>query len=403
MVQNWIYNQALGKMQGYTPPASYLVGRDLFRAAARVSHSDPQLGWHAAEAAAWIRRLRRQGASWHPLPVPSVPELRPNMKAERDQEWHAAKREIAQAQFDLTLLPYVGPERRTLATTAGIIRWDDPRLSASTLGFGDSTEGRRIDAVLAANRLSGNESVLPTHLASNIGGWQQVAQLECFVMVESVNDQDDDFKQLPERGGTAMFFMITFGWVDGNGQWQSRQLIARDLTRSGETDLRIAWQTELSTLAKSHGLQAQDIRLFHWGPLPPTLRDLTPPLRDAVSFPPPLAGGRVGAWFDVLENLIHKEPVTVRGAFTFGLADMARAFHSLGLIEAALPAVPPGTLAAMAGAWSSAREAKQLNVALEQIDSMQVIGRFSSAACQSMMEILALLRQRASASLPEAA
>src|SRR5438445_4949711 len=84
MVQNWIYNEALGKTQGYTPPNSYLVGRDLFRVPARVSHADPQLGRHAAEAAAWIRHLKNEGASWHPLPVASVPELRPNLKASRD-------------------------------------------------------------------------------------------------------------------------------------------------------------------------------------------------------------------------------------------------------------------------------------------------------------------------------
>src|SRR5207244_12229957 len=50
-VQNAIYNEALGKTQGYTPPASYLAGRDGFRAAARVSHADPELGRLALEAA----------------------------------------------------------------------------------------------------------------------------------------------------------------------------------------------------------------------------------------------------------------------------------------------------------------------------------------------------------------
>src|SRR6266852_4530888 len=67
MVQNWIYNEALGKTQGYTPPVSYLAGRDLFRAPARVSHTDPRLERLAAEAAGWIRRLRKEGAAWHPL------------------------------------------------------------------------------------------------------------------------------------------------------------------------------------------------------------------------------------------------------------------------------------------------------------------------------------------------
>jgi hypothetical protein len=129
-------------------------------------------------------------------------------------------------------------------------------------------------------------------------------------------------------------------------------------------------------------VRPEDIRLFHWAPL----HDL--PLNNP---------------FDLLENLIHKEPIAVRGAFTFGMADIARALHSLGLIDTVLPAEPPGTLEAMAGAWSSAHEAKRLGVALEEIDSMRLIGRFSSAACQSMMEILTLLRHRAAAALPDAA
>jgi hypothetical protein len=212
-------------------------------------------------------------------------------------------------------------------------------------------------------------------------------------MAESVNDQDDDFNELPDRGGTPMVFMITWGWLDRAGEWQSRQLIARDLSPSAETDMKAAWQAELTQLADSNGVRPEDIRLIHWGPL-----------HHLDNYPPPLAGeGRVGAPFDLLQNLIHKEPVAVRGAFSFGMAEIARALHSLGLIDTVLPAVPLGTLEAMAGAWSSAHEAKRLEVGLEETDSMQLIGRFSSAACRSMMEILTLLRHRAAAALPEAA
>jgi hypothetical protein len=203
-------------------------------------------------------------------------------------------------------------------------------------------------------------------------------------MAESVNDQNDDFNELPRRGGTPMVFMITWGWLDHAGQWQSRQLIARDLSQAAETAMKASWQAELAQLADSHGVRPEDIRLFHWGPLN------LPPL--------PLNNP-----FDLLENLIHKEPVAVRGAFSFGMADVARALHSLGLIDAVLPAVPAGTLAAMAGAWSSAHEAKRMGVALEDTDSMQLIGRFSSAACRSMMETLSVMRQRASAIHREAA
>ena len=383
MVQNWIYNQALGQMQGYTPPASYLVGRDFFRAAARVPHFDPQLGRLAGEAAAWMRRLRKDGASWHALPAPSAEELRPNMKSDRDQQWHAAKQEIAAAQHDLTLLPYVGPQRRALAAAEGITRWDNPNLTAQVLGFGDSIEGRRLDAVLLANRSTGNQAVFPERLMTNVGNWQQPARLECFVSVLSVNDQADDFNQLPERGGTAMTCIITWGFLGRTGHWQGGQFVARDLSKSAEADLISAWQLHLNKLAEEQGVPLREVRFVHWGPLPLTFPSLNS--------------------FDLLDGLIHKEPITVRGAFTFGLAEMARALHTLRLIETDLPAIPPGVLEAMAGAWSSAREAKRQGVGLEQVDSMQVIGLFSSAACRSMKEILTLLRQRASASMSEAA
>jgi len=383
MVQNWIYNEALGKTQGYTPPASYLVGRDLFRKPARVNHADPDSGRLAAEAAAWIRRLRKERASWNPVPVPSVPELRPNMKATSDSEWHAAKREIALAQHDLTLLPFVGPERRARAAASGITRWDDPALSADTLGFGDSQERRRLEFVLFANRSTGDRAVFPVLPLSNGGHWQQPARLELFVIVQKVDDQADDFSRVPERGGTAVFFMITWGFLDRDGRWQTGQLVANDLSPAAEAEMITAWQTELNRLAELHGVRLQDIRLFHWGSQETLLPNLN--------------------WFPLLRNVIHVEPVTVRGAFGFGLPEMAQAFHALGRIESALPDQPRDPLAAMAGAWSAAKEAESLQIQLEQTAPMRVIGTFSHEACRSMMEILTLLRKLAQASLAGAA
>jgi hypothetical protein len=383
MVQNWIYNEALGKTQGYTPPVSYLVGRDLFRAPARVSHGDPILARYAAEAAAWIRRLREEGASWLSLPVPSVPELRPNLKASSDSEWRAAKREIAEAQHDLTLLPFVGSEGRALALASGITRWDDPKLSASAVGIGGSTEGRRLDAVLMANRSTGDEAVFPPRLVANVGNWQQPAPLEIFVSVQGVEDQADDFNRIPERGGTPMFYMITWGLLDRDGRWQTGQLVAGGLSSSAEAAMKTAWQAELSRLADSNGVKLRDIRLFHWG----SHEGLLPELN----------------WLPILNNVIHPEPVAVRGAFGFGLPEVARALKRLRLIEAVLPDQPRDPLAAMAGAWSAAKDAVSLQIPFQQTDPIQMIGKFSHEACRSMMEILTLLRQRASASLPEAA
>jgi hypothetical protein len=383
MVQNWIYNEALGKMQGYTPPASYLLGRDLFKALARVSHENPELKRLAHDGIAWIRRVSEQGALWLPLPSPTVPELRPNLKAWADLDWHRAKQEIAEAQHDLTLLPYVNAERRARALAQGITRWDDPALSAGILGFGDTPEGRRINAVLAANRSSDKSAMVPDAIRTNVGNWRAPGPLECFLTFQTVTDQMDDFSRLPERGGTEMVFMVNWGWLDRAGQWQTRQLVARDLSSEAESALSEAWKVELEQLAKSAGVSLADLRLTHWG----STRLLLPSMN----------------WHDILLELILEEPIAVRGSFGFGLEEMAAALHRSGLLESEVTHLPPGPLAATAGAWWSAKEAQRLGIPMSEIGVMKTIGAWGNASCRSMMEIMSLIRHRASADLPKAA
>ena len=91
-VQLFIYNRALGRIQGVEPGASYVLGRAWKQGKARGSTCMERLGRvstdgtlarkrpiseAADEAAAWIRRVRKQGGEWDVLPTPSVPELYP--------------------------------------------------------------------------------------------------------------------------------------------------------------------------------------------------------------------------------------------------------------------------------------------------------------------------------------
>jgi hypothetical protein len=383
IVQNWIYNQALGKIQDYTPPASYLLGRDIFKSLARVSHANSELRALVLEGAAWLRRVAAEGASWQPVPFPTVPELRPNLKAWADLDWHRSKQEIAEVQCDLTLLPYVNPDRRARAAARGITRWDDPALSAEVLGLGGTPDGRRIDAVLAANRPPARSAVVPEVILTNVGNWRAPGTLEIFVVSQMVTDQMDDFARLPERGGVDMVFLVSWGWLDRAGQWQSRQLVARDLSAQAETALAEAWRIELEQIANSAGVSPMDLRLYHWGSTRLLLSEMN--------------------WHDILLELILEEPIAVRGSFGFGLAEMAAALRASGLIESDIPRLPPGPLAATAGAWSAAREAASVQLPLKKTEQIQMIGRFSHAACRSIMEILGFLRRCATASLSEAA
>src|SRR5439155_970894 len=85
MAQAWIYNEALGRLQGFTPPAAYVAGRAWRQGAARgdrcwerlarvpsdayVRSRDEDLASIVARACAWIRRLRTEGAEWRVPPA----------------------------------------------------------------------------------------------------------------------------------------------------------------------------------------------------------------------------------------------------------------------------------------------------------------------------------------------
>src|SRR5256886_7374056 len=212
MTQAWNYNEALGRLQGFTPPAAYVAGRAwrqsggargdrCWEKLARVPREafvrsrDENLGSLVALALAWGRRLRTEGAEWRVLPIPSVPELWPNMKASSDFPWHTAKAEIAAKLGELTILPRVNIELRAAAHSVGVTRWDDARTSASLLGL-DGQHGRTLDAVIAVNRDTG-EVLRPDRVSADEEQWRAAPPPEEVVHIAFVPTHDHDLIALP--------------------------------------------------------------------------------------------------------------------------------------------------------------------------------------------------------------
>ena len=106
-----------------------------------------------ANACEWIRNVRTNGHSWDPFPIPSVPELRPNMSSTADQPWHHAKSEINDTLKDLTTLWGVGVEKRNLANREGIFKWNHDGLKAEDLSIKAKGSAKTLQAILDVNRI----------------------------------------------------------------------------------------------------------------------------------------------------------------------------------------------------------------------------------------------------------
>ena len=406
MAKLWILNTALGRLQGATPPYTYVLARgwrqgqlrgtSCFERVGRVKRDalvrsqEKLIGQVAAEAVEWVRRVRREGADWSVRPAPSIPELWPNMKDRYDAPWQKAKRDLAEELGELTLVAHVGPRVRTQAHARGVTRMDDPRVSAEFLGISTTNGARAVDAILAADRARDGRYVWPARIEADGGGWREPAPVECYVDFETVNDVLDDLSAFPARGGQQLIFQIGCGrCVDG--EWTFRSFTTRALTAEAEADMIDEWVDHLRGLAREAGLGSEsEIRLFHWSAAETSAIEnayRSASARHRERRWPDLL------WYDLLDRVMQAEPVAVRGAHGFGLKAVANAMFRHGLIGTQWADGLADGAGVMAGAWHAAQEASLRGLSLTEIPLMREIEKYNEIDCRVMAEVLDHLRR----------
>ena len=407
MFQLYIYNRALGRLQGYLPPVSYLLGRgweqtqkgitergkgcmDRLGAVPQIysSRTKGALSDAVDKACDWIRRVRTEGTRWQVLPDPSMAELRPHMGNTSDQPWHHAKQEIGRELQDLTLLWQVGIPGRMEANEAGIFRWTDPVCTPAVVGVTGVKQAPILQAILDINLQQSGPSVRPDKVYASEDAWRPRRPLEFYVDFETVSDLDDDFSRIPEKGGQPLIFMVGCGHEE-NGQWSWACFTADAMTEDAEATIIDDWLAHMSDVKKRLDPNGEPPLVFHWSHAEQSTFETD--FNSACERHPEKSWAAPN-WFDFLTRVIRREPVVIRGAMAFGLKVVAKAMHTAGLIESEWGAGPTDGLGAMVGAWSCAREAAELGCPLEETELMKDIARYNEVDCKVMMEMIRYLR-----------
>ena len=301
-----------------------------------------KLSERAAAAAAWLRRVRREGHSWTVLPKPSVPELRPNATGGHGP-WKSAVQRIVAESEDLTRLWNVGAHERNRANAKGLTRWSDPAVTPAALGVTGTTTGPVLQALLDINRGIGPD-VQPERIGTLRADWHQPADVEFFVDFETVIDLDDDFSAIPERGGAPLIFIVGCGHIE-HGEWRFTRFTADDLTTASEAIVLEAWFEHMAHVSARLSPSSTP-RVFHWS------RHEVLSFGDAAARHP-VATGRwpEPEWFDFLSRVVRPEPVVARGAHTFSLKELTNALSDLGHIDISWETGLTDGRGAMVGAW----------------------------------------------------
>ncbi len=403
MAQTFLYNEALGRIQGYLPANSYLLGRSwegpkksgsssCLDRLAPVPHGlvlkERSLRDVAEGAVHWIRRIRAEGEGWDPREVVRFPLLRPNL-SEASYPWSRASKQIANEIADPTLAWQVGCEAREQAAAAGVHSWTDPEFNAALVGL-NGKRADTLDQMLTINRDPSAMAVNPAYIRANRETWGEPGPLEFFVDFETVSDINDDFSRLPQRGGQAQIFMIGCGHIE-NGEWQFACFIAEGLTLAGEATVIEDWLAHMEAVRARLAPGLKDPLVFHWSPAEAS--GLTNGFRSARSRHPKRSLTWVEPnWFDFLAKVMKEEPVIIRGPMGFGLKTVARSMKAHGLIETEWSDSVVDGLGAMIGAWSCYASAMESGVMVAELSLMQEIESYNEVDCKVMWEVVRYLR-----------
>ena len=404
-VQMFIYNRALGRLQGFEPPASFLLGRgweqtvggettrvltcmDRLAPVAQDSSSRARgtLGAQVDAAVRWLRRMRREGQEWTPAPEPTVDELRANAKGD-NEPWTEAVRDILAETEDLTVLYYVGAQKRSEANQRGITRWTDPALTPAAAGVAGAKMAPRFLALLDVNRDPEGPATRPEWVQTRRNEWHPVPALEFYVDFETVNSLDDDFSQLPDRGGQELIFMVGCGHIE-DGDWVFRYFTTDRLTEPHEAEVIDAWFEHMRAV-RDRLAPGVDPSVIHWSHAEESWLETA--WYAAVKRHPEKEWPHPN-WFDFLTRVVREEPFVVRGAHGFGLKTVTKAMRTLDLIDTEWGDGPTDGLGAMIGAWWCEHEAERQACALMDLELMQQIAAYNEVDCRAMAEIVTHLR-----------
>lgn len=188
--------------------------------------------------------------------------------------------------------------------------------------------------------------------------------------------------------------------ASGPPDWSFAQWTARALAEEEELRIIGEWVAHMDAERQRRGLRWDQVRIYHWSSAETsTLESAYSSARRRLAARHqedpdryPAADWPDMPWYDLLAKLVRAEPITVAGAFNFGLKSIAKAMYSHGLIETKWGDGPTDGLGAMVGAWRADATARQIGVSMKELALMLEIAAYNDVDCQVMAEIVTCLR-----------
>ncbi len=419
-----IYNQALSLIQDYLPQQSYLLGRsshnydnsivtdDCFSSMTAVDFNDYDSLFinHLEDALLWHQTLKM-------LPLPlmigkdenglikydwdnletHIPKslnisLRPNMKNKYDYKWHDAKKQIAIQRQELTLLWNCGVAKRNKAISNGVTNWNDYLIYCQEHpGYQNNVLG----CILEINDPKERNLIQPDELDEE--------HLELipsrnkpFIVIdfETSNNLNDEFEFLPQKGGQELVFLIGLTLVipmeNGIPQYRYFSFMVNYLDLDEELIILKKMLQLLNILKKE--MNEDRLTLYHWSKAEPTFFEkMLERQFDVMDEEEHQMIGDID-FMDILD-IFKYQPITIKGAYDFGLKTIANAMYKNGMIRTIWENDLNG-FTVMLQIDKYNKEAVELGLKLTDYQEVNDIITYNMVDCQVLAEIIVYLQNK---------
>ena len=401
--QLYIYNQALSKIQGHNPMKAFILGKtwqckdrtgtNFLEKLGVIDYSgfDSNFVDQTEDAIKWVLRVRQEGYKWKLLPLPSIPELYPNMNNERDGSWKVLKKELADNINEITSLWMCGVKNRIIAHGNKIYSYKDEECSSDLLGFKPGKVYHTLNQIIEINR-NENNLIIPGNINTNMIGnleWRTIneSSLEFYLDYETMNSNlGEIFIENDNIGyqNNQFIFQIGLGY-EKNKKWIYKSFVAPTNDLTGEFKMiNSFWKYVKEIMEKQN---KETCHFVHWYNAEPISYNK---LQKRISS---LGSSLPNKIFLDLYQLFRVEPIAVNGALNYSLKSIAKAMNKHNLIKTSWDSRNPCSngLNAMLLAHKAYKDTKEIMDEKNLI--MKDIIHYNEVDCKVLWEIINYLRE----------
>ena len=269
-----IYNKILNTIQNYNYPFGFVLCKNICYTKNNINYSnnnfmeniaiinynnhDSYYNNKLSNAINWIKRMRTIGNNWELLPKPSVVELYPNMKNDKDDNYRKLKIELAEKVNEITSIWWCGYKKRQISHSKKIFSWKDKRFNSKLIKINGKI-GETIDNILNINRNNSNNRVVYIDDLIKNNTWRKNNNyLEIYIDFETMNH---NIGQVNIDDNNDIIFMVSIGW-DNNNNWECETFMINKYNNDEELKMINNMWDFINNKVKE--LKKVDYKLIHW-------------------------------------------------------------------------------------------------------------------------------------------